>query len=203
MVEATPPALIGVRPRSSFWIAAFLWFGVAHSALVAQELGKNLYSVWSRLEPADRHAEAMAISIPGVAIFEETCSRSPLGKVIHLTYTSRVRGATFTVSYSAIPRLASLLAPDKTIYRKAKESILRRTRGTEDSYEALSNGGMPGMKLDYTILPSEERPGFTGRTLMHLRGRTLCVFNVVFREDFPERLTGRYFESIALARDEP
>ncbi len=155
---------------------------------------------WNRIQPKERPDPAITIMMPDDPTFEESFTRSPLGKVSHSTYTVKGEGATFTASYSVIPKIALSLAGEKTIFIKARDTIMEKTHGEQSSLESAQYMGVSGMKLAYRTRPSEETPSFNGVAYMFISGRTLVVFNAVISDLHPADYANRYFETIEVTR---
>ena len=151
---------------------------------------------WNRIEPMESPDRAITIMMPGEATFRESYSRSPLGKVSHHTYTTKGEVGTFTASYSVIPKLALSLAGEKTIFTKARDTVLEKAFAEQSSLEPTHCMGTPGMKLAYRTKPLEGTPSFIGVAYMYIIDRTLVVFNAVLSNLRPAGYAERYFESI-------
>ena len=151
---------------------------------------------WYRIQPKETPERAITIMMPGDASFRESSTRSPLGKVSHRTYTAKGKGVTFTASYSAIPKLALSLAGEKTIFTKARHTVLERAYAEQSSLEPTHCMGIPGLKLAYRTRPLEGTPSFNGVAYMFIIDRTLIVFNAVLSNLLPAGYGDRYFESI-------
>ncbi len=151
---------------------------------------------WYRIQPKEKPDQAITIMMPDDATFRESYTRSPLGKVSHHTYTAKGKGATLTASYSLIPKIARSLVGEKTIFIKARDTVLERANGEQNSMEPTQYMGIAGMKLVYTTRPLNGKPSFNGVAYMFISGQTLVVFNAVLSNQPPRGFADRYFESI-------
>ena len=152
---------------------------------------------WYRIQPKERPDRAITIMIPDDATFRESYTRSPLGKVSHHTYTAKGEGATFTASYSVIPKIALALAGEKAIFIKARDTVLERAFAEQSSLEpTYCTDDIRGMKLAYRTRPLDGTPSFNGVAYMYITGRTLVVFNAVLSNLRPAGFADRYFGSI-------
>ncbi len=155
-------------------------------------------SKWNRIQPEEIAERAITIMMPGQATFQESYFRTPVGKVTHQTYTAKPKGATFTASYSAIPKIAVSLVGERAIFTKVRDTVLERANGEERSFEPTHCMGIEGMKLAYISRPSGEMPPFNGVAHMFMIDRTLVVFNAVLSNLIPAHQADRYFGSISI-----
>ena len=153
-------------------------------------------SRWHRIQPTEGPETPITIMMPGGATFRESTTRSPLGRVSHHTYTAKGEGGTFTASYSAMPKLARVLAGEKAIFTKARDTVLDKAYAEQISMEPTDQLGIPGMRLAYKTRPLEGKPSFEGVAYMFIVDRTLVVFNAVLSNFHPADSAIRYFESI-------
>ena len=153
-------------------------------------------SAWYRIEPMEGPDMAITIMMPGEATFRESYSRSPLGKVSHHTYTAKGEVGTFTASYSALPKHSLTLAGKKTIFTKARDTVLEKADADQISMEPTNCMGIPGMKLAYKTRAVEGAPSFEGVAHMFIIDRTIVVFNAVLSNQRPADYVDRYFETI-------
>ena len=151
---------------------------------------------WNRIEQMESPNRVITIMMPGEATFRESYTRSPLGKVFHHTYTTKGEVGTFTASYSVIPKLALSLAGEKTIFTKARHTVLERAFAEQSSLEPTDCLGIQGVKLAYRTRPKEGTPSFYGVAYMFIIDRTLVVFNAVLSNLPTAGYADRYFESI-------
>ncbi len=136
------------------------FFGLITWALPAE-------AKWKTYSPA----EGFGFAMPAAPKESETTHKSFVGAVHEHTFTAKNGGVTYSFSYSELPGIAVSLGGIGTIYKKAKEGLLKESGGTETSFSPTSYSGFEGRELNFT--PGS---GGIGRARFYLVQKRLYVF---------------------------
>lgn len=88
--------------------------------------------------------------MPATPKLSQSVHKSFVGAVKENTYTAQSGGVTYSASYSELPGIAVTLGGSHTIFKKAKEGLLKEAGGTETSFNEVSLGSSEGRELNFT-----------------------------------------------------
>ena len=110
------------------------------------------------------------VLMPGKPQAIETVHKSFVGAVKETNYTITSGGVTYSASYSELPGIAVSMGGSGTIFKKAKEGLLKEAGGTENSFTETSLGNSEGRELNFTL-----NGGGTGKARFFLIDKRLYV----------------------------
>ena len=91
-----------------------------------------------------------SVLMPAAPKLSQSVHKSFVGAVKENTYTTQAGGSTYSASYSELPGIAVTLGGSNTIFKKAKEGLLKEAGGTESSFNEISLGNSEGRELNFT-----------------------------------------------------
>jgi hypothetical protein len=146
---------------------------------------------WKVLEPDDG---SFSIVLPGATEHATSSADTFLGPIVcHSFYVSDAE-ATCTVVYTDLPRTVRFLAGKERIYKEARNEVLRRTKASLKTYEALESRAQSGRLLTYS------GPDKVGRTEMFLVQNRLYVIDVFSAPSSKPEASSRIFDSFKLTK---
>jgi hypothetical protein len=163
---------------------------VVATALVVTTSGLDA-ATWKTFTSGDG---GFSIRMPGNPQRREHVHSSFLGPIQENTYSIQADGGHYSVEYSDLPWAAVRLGGAETIYRRAKEGLLRDAEGVETSFTPVAQGTRTGKELAFRRLSGQE-PGKARFFLVEKR-----LYVLVARSRNPDDIHG-FLSSFRLAQE--
>jgi hypothetical protein len=100
-------------------------------------------------------AGRFSILMPGNPQLHQHIHQSFVGAIQENTYSTATSDGDYSAEYSDLPWVAVSLSGAGTIFRRAKEGVLRDNGGAETSFDSIALGKHPGKELSFHI-PGKE-----------------------------------------------
>ena len=146
-------------------------------------------------------AGSFSVLMPGTPTFSDTTDHTVVGDVGENLFSLDVKEGSFSAEYSDLPRVAVIFDSAKSIYKDAKEGLLKETGASEKKYYIFIHDGMKGRELEYEVPAGGESEARTGKARFLLKDKRLYVLvGTVPKKDGDEKLIDRFLDSFKLLK---
>ena len=113
--------------------------------------------------------------MPGTPSFNSSTDHTVVGAVVENLYSLKTEAASFSAEYSNLPEMAAFFASDDTIYKDAREGLLKETGARELKYYSIEQEGIRGKEIVYEVPATKNFPALRGKARFLLKDKRLYV----------------------------
>ena len=128
-------------------------------------------------------AGGFSVLLPGTPSFSSSTDHTVVGEVVENLYSLKTEAASFSAEFSDLPGVAVFFASDDTIYKDAREGLLKQTGARELKYYSIEQEGIRGKEIVYEVPAPKNSPA--------LRGKARFLLNTDFHRPFKRHLLRR------------
>lgn len=130
-------------------------------------------STWPRVATRDFTFAALMPVLPTVEAMRDS---SVLGETNSTAYYANIDDDRFSVSITALPRAAKLLAPLRVLFAAAKSRVLESVHAErEESFTHTERDGIDGRSLHFESTPPDEPPRRGRAEMFFVDGKLLVA----------------------------
>lgn len=176
--RSSPPERRRRRDRGVILLAlAFTSLHRAPMPSLAAEAGKH---VEVAAESYRSEAGRFEVRMPGPPEVQSSSYRTVAGRIRSTEYAVEIGSREFLVEHYDLPRLTSLILPDKMILRRAKGDFLESVGGQERACRETTVQGHPARSVSFDVAGPPER---VGEAILVLVARRLYLVFVTHPRD--------------------
>ena len=128
--------------------------------------------------PARPESSFLTVQMPCEPKDESGVRDTAVGDIHHNTLSCRSGDASLSISASVLPPAVMALTTEKTLYRRARNELLKNFDGTKTVWKTCEHAGWSCWKLHY-----DTGDDGNGRARLFLDEDVLVVTNAVYVED--------------------
>ena len=141
-----------------------------------------------------------SINFPGNPKKTQTVHKRFTGDIKETTYRLDTKYGNYSVGYSDLSAMATVLGGAKTILKKAKAGLLKNAKGREISFKIEEYKGYPAGILEFQVPPVGSKTAMHGMARLYLVDSRLFVLVGTRRQGFSLKPLEQFLDSFKLLK---